>query len=192
MEKEYSQEEFNQILLEKGIDEFYIAMIEATSELNDQELDAIVEQVKKGNVNYSGGSLLERMLFKKIVGSKNEAIRSAMKQVLANQRTKQGVILTMVGSKVYNIASLDQESIDLTRKRIVAYDNMANYYTKESAHLRLTREGEIKGLDHVICLFDIEDEGPINAYWDSHRTQEEDTDLTQEFLKEAKNKTLHL
>ena len=127
MSKQYSQEELNQILLSKPLNEFYLAVIENRGDfLSDEEYEKITR--RDDNV-YTGASKEEiDSLFNYIQEDEKlkEYVPDFMKMVYSLAQVRYIAVLTIINDDVYDIAN--SEFVDLKRNKIVHYDNFVNYY----------------------------------------------------------------
>lgn len=183
----YSQEEFNQILLSKSLNEFYLAVIENRGELlTDDEYEKITKRSDKVYTEASKediDSLSEQLQSNEKL---KEFVPDLMKGVYSFARIRHLAILTIIGDKVYDIANV--EFVDLKRNKIVHYDNFANYYGEANARIRFFTPEEVPQLKEKTVLIDVDDESIVSAYEKAHVNQEESEDLTSSFLAEVKGK----
>jgi hypothetical protein len=186
MIKKYSQEELNQILLSKKLNEFYLAIIENRQELlTDEEYDEITKRDKT------------------IYGDNKEEVEDLLKKVQTDERLKNFApdlmrvmyslaqvrhlaILTMIDDDVYDIGSAKFE--DLKRNKIIRFDNLTTIYDESNARVRYFTPEEEPQLTQRTVLVDVDDESIIQAYENAHIHQEESEDLTSNFFTEVKGK----
>lgn len=190
MNKKYTQEELNQILLSKPLNEFYLAIIENRQELlTDEEYDEIT---KKEKIIYGDNKDEVEALFKKIETDKQTKDFSSnlMKLVYSLAQIRHMAILTTIGDDVYDIGSAKFE--DLKRNKIIHYDNLTNYYNETNARIKIFTPEEEPQLQQKTVLVDVDDESIIQAYENSHIYQEESEDLTNSFFDETRKKTYTL
>ena len=187
MNKKYTQEELNQILLSKPLNEFYLAIIENRQELlTDEEYDEIT---KKEKIIYGDNKDEVEALFKKIETDKQTKDFSSnlIKLVYSLAQIRHMAILTTIGDDVYDIGSAKFE--DLKRNKIIHYDNLTNYYNETNARIKIFTPEEEPQLQQKTVLVDVDDESIIQAYENSHIYQEESEDLTNSFFDETRKKT---
>ncbi|HIR48794.1 MAG TPA: hypothetical protein IAB35_02325 [Candidatus Faecimonas gallistercoris] len=190
MNKKYTQEELNQILLSKPLNEFYLAIIENRQELlTDEEYDEIT---KKEKIIYGDNKDEVEALFKKIETDKQTKDFSSnlIKLVYSLAQIRHMAILTTIGDDVYDIGSAKFE--DLKRNKIIHYDNLTNYYNETNARIKIFTPEEEPQLQQKTVLVDVDDESIIQAYENSHIYQEESEDLTNSFFDETRKKTYTL
>ena len=190
MNKKYTQEELNQILLSKPLNEFYLAIIENRQELlTDEEYDEIN---KKEKIIYGDNKDEVEALFKKIETDKQTKDFSSnlIKLVYSLAQIRHMAILTTIGDDVYDIGSAKFE--DLKRNKIIHYDNLTNYYNETNARIKIFTPEEEPQLQQKTVLVDVDDESIIQAYENSHIYQEESEDLTNSFFDETRKKTYTL
>ena len=186
MTKKYSQEELNQILLSKPLNEFYLAIIENRQELlTNEEYDGITKREK----TIHGDNKCEvEDLFKKIQTDKHlkDFYPDLMRVMYSLAQVRHMAILTIIGDDVYDIGSAKFE--DLKREKIIHYDNLANYYNETNARIRFFTPEEEPQLQQRTVLIDVDDESIVQAYEIAHIDQEESKDLTNSFFDEVKRK----
>lgn len=186
MNRKYSSEELDRILLSKKLNEFYLAIIENRQELLiDEEYDEITNRDKT------------------IYGDNKEEIEDLLKKVQTDERLKDFApdlmrvmfslaqvrhlaILTMIDDNVYDIGSAKFE--DLKRNKIVRFDNLTTLYNESNARVRYFTPEEEPQLTQRTVLVDVDDESIIQAYENEHINQEESEDLTSDFFTEVKGK----
>lgn len=182
----YSQEEINQILLSKNLNEFYLATMEHREELlTDEEY----ERISKKEIIISGDNKEEvKDLFKKIETDERlkEFAPEIMKFIYSLSQIRYFAILTMIGDEFYNIAEARFE--DLRRNKIIHYDNLTNYYNESNARIRFFTPEEEPILTGNTVLLDVDDESIVYEYERIHVKQEESEDLTSNFIREFKGK----
>lgn len=95
-------------------------------------------------------------------------------------------ILTMIDDNVYDIGSAKFE--DLTRNKIVHFDNLTTIYNETNARIRYFTPEEEPQISKKTVLLDVDDESIIQAYEKTYIHQEESEDLTSAFFNEFKEK----
>ena len=190
MNKKYSQEELNKILLSKPLNEFYLAIIENREELlTDEEYNEIT---KGDKIIYGDNKDEIENLFKKV--QTDERIKDfapdLMKVMYSLAQVRHMAILTMIGDDVYDIANAKFEN--LKRNKVIHYENLTNYYNETNARTKLFTKEEEPLLTQDTALLDVDDESIALAYENSHIRQEESKDLTNSFFTEVKGKAYTL
>lgn len=186
MNKKYSQEELNQILLSKSLNDFYFAIMENRKELlTDKEYD----EISKRNKIICGDNKEDvEDLFEKT--QRDEHLKDfsshLMRLIYSLAQVRHMAILTVIDDDVYDIANA--EFVDLRRNKIIHYDNLINYYNETNARIRLFTPEEEPQLTQKTALVDVDDELIAYSYENAHIHQEESKDLTNSFLDEVKGK----
>ena len=111
MNKEYSQEELDQILLSKKLNEFYLAIIENRQELlSDEEYEEIV---RKDKTIYGDNKEEVKDLINKV--QTDERLKNfapdLMRVILSLAQVRHLAILTMIDDDVYDIGSAKFENL---------------------------------------------------------------------------------
>ena len=186
MTKKYSQEELDQILLSKKLNEFYLTIIESRQELlTDEEYEEIV---RRGKTIYGDNKKEAEDLFKKV--ETDERLKSfapdLMRVMHSLVQVRHLAILTMVDDDVYDIGSAKFE--DLKRNKIIRFDNLTTLYDESNARVRYFTPEEEPQLTQRTVLVDVDDESIIQTYENAHIHQEESEDLTSDFFTEVKGK----
>ena len=186
MTKKYSQEELDQILLSKKLNEFYLAIIENRQELlTDEEYEEISRRDK---TIYGDNKDEVEDLFKKV--ETDERLKgfasNLMRVMFSLAQVRHLAILTMVDDVVYDIGSAKFE--DLKRNKIIRFDNLTTLYDESNARVRYFTPEEEPQLTQRTVLVDVDDESIIQAYENEHIYQEESEDLTSDFFTEVKGK----
>ena len=186
MTKKYSQEELDQILLSKKLNEFYLAIIEHRLELlTDEEY----EEISRIDKTFYGDNKDEAEdLFKKF--ETDERLKDfapvLMRIMYSLAQVRHLAVLTMIGDDVYNIGSAKFE--DLKRNKIIHFDNLTNFYDESNARVRYFTPEEEPQLTQRTVLLDIDDESIVQSYENAHIHQETSEDLTSDFFTEVKGK----
>lgn len=186
MTKKYSQEELDQILLSKKLNEFYLAIIENRLELlTDEEY----EEISRSDKTFYGDNKDEAEdLFKKF--ETDERLKDfapvLMRIMYSLAQVRHLAVLTMIGDDVYNIGSAKFE--DLKRNKIIHFDNLTNFYDESNARVRYFTPEEEPQLTQRTVLLDIDDESIVQSYENAHIHQETSEDLTSDFFTEVKGK----
>lgn len=186
MTKKYSQEELDQILLSKKLNEFYLAIIENRQELlTDEEYEEISRRDK---IIYGDNKDEAEDLFKKVETDERlkDFTPDLMRVIFSLAQVRHLAILTMVDDDVYDIGSAKFE--DLKRNKIIRFDNLTTLYDESNARVRYFTPEEEPQLTQRTVLVDVDDESIIQAYENEHIHQEESEDLTSDFFTEVKGK----
>ena len=186
MTKKYSQEELDQILLSKKLNEFYLAIIEHRLELlTDEEYEEISRRDK---TIYGDNKDEVEDLFKKVETDERlkDFAPDLMRVIFSLAQVRHLAILTMVDDDVYDIGSAKFE--DLKRNKIIRFDNLTTLYDESNARVRYFTPEEEPQLTQRTVLVDVDDESIIQAYENEHIHQEESEDLTSDFFTEVKGK----
>ena len=186
MTKKYSQEELDQILLSKKLNEFYLAIIENRQELlTDEEYEEISRRDK---TIYGDNKDEAEDLFKKVETDERlkDFAPDLMRVMFSLAQVRHLAILTMVDDDVYDIGSAKFE--DLKRNKIIRFDNLTTLYDESNARVRYFTPEEEPQLTQRTVLVDLDDESIIQAYENAHIHQEESEDLTNDFFTEVKGK----
>lgn len=184
MTQKYSQEEINQILLTKQLNEFYLVIIENRPDkiLTDEEYEEII----KGDIKYFGDNKesAEKLISKV---KKDERLGEGIadeviKLAYSLAQIRHMSIITMIDDEAYNIMGAKFE--DLKRNKIIHYENLTNYYDDTSARIKVFTPKDEPLLKEDTTLLDLDDDSLVFAYEENHIHQEESEDLTSEFFTE--------
>ena len=186
MTKKYSQEELDQILLSKKLNEFYLAIIENRLELLTDEEYEEISRIDK--TFYGDNKDKAEDLFKQF--ETDERLKDfapvLMRIMYSLAQVRHLAVLTMIGDDVYNIGSAKFE--DLKRNKIIHFDNLTNFYDESNARVRYFTPEEEPQLTQRTVLLDIDDESIVQSYENAHIHQETSEDLTSDFFAEVKGK----
>lgn len=183
----YSQEEFNQILLSKQLNEFYLAVIENRGELlTDEEYEKITRRDDNVYTGVSKGEIDSFVGKFQATGKSKGFMSNLMKLIYSFAQIRHIAILTTIDDEVYDIANA--EFVDLKRNKIVHYDNFANYYDETNARIRFFIPEEEPRLQQKTVLVAVDDESIIRIYEKTHINQGNSEDLTNIFFAEVKGK----
>lgn len=186
MNKKYSQEELDQILLSKKLNEFYLAIIENRQELlTDEEYEEIS---RRNKIIYGDNKDEAEDLFKKVETDERlkDFAPDLMRVIFSLAQVRHLAILTMIDADVYDIGSAKFEN--LKRNKIIRFDNLTTLYDESNARVRYFTPEEEPQLTQRTVLVDVDDESIIQAYENEHIHQEESEDLTSDFFTEVKGK----
>ena len=156
MTNNYTQDEINRILIQKNINDFYIAIIENRGEmLTDEEYNEIANKDKTffGDNKEEVENLINEI-------KTNEQLKNyvpdMMKLLFSVAQVRHLAILTMIGDDVYNIANAKFE--DLKRNKIIRFDNLTSLYNEKNARVKYFTPKEEPQLTQNTVLIDVEDE----------------------------------
>lgn len=186
MTKKYSQEELDQILLSKKLNEFYLAIIENRQELlTDEEYEEISRRDK---TIYGDNKDEVEDLFKKVETDERLKVFAPdlMRVMFSLAQVRHLAILTIIDDDVYDIGSAKFE--DLKRDKIIHFDNLTTLYDESNVRVRYFTPEEEPQLIQRTVLVDVDDESIIQAYENAYIHQEESEDLTSNFFTEVKGK----
>ncbi len=190
MDKNYLQEELNQILLSKKLNEFYLAIIENRQELlSDEEYEEIVRNDK--NI-YGDNKEQVKDLINKVQTDKHlkNIAPNLMRIIFSLAQVRYLAILTMIDDNVYDIANT--KFLDLRRKKIIHFDNFTSLYNESNARVRCYTPDEEPRLKQKTVLIDVDDVSIIQAYENAYISQEGSEDLTSDFFNEVNGKSYTL
>lgn len=190
MDKNYLQEELNQILLSKKLNEFYLAIIENRQELlSDEEYEEIVRNDK--NI-YGDNKEQVKDLINKVQTNKHlkNIAPNLMRIIFSLAQVRYLAILTMIDDNVYDIANT--KFLDLRRKKIIHFDNFTSLYNESNARVRCYTPDEEPRLKQKTVLIDVDDVSIIQAYENAYISQEGSEDLTSDFFNEVNGKSYTL
>ena len=184
MNKKYSQDEINNILISKKLNEFYLAIIENRGELlTDEEY----QEIKGREISYDNN---DKEKIDELVNTINSDDNlknytdELIKTLFSVSRIRNTAILTMIDDEIYDIANT--KFINLKRNKIINYDNLTNYYSDKNARVKIFTKEEVPGLNENTALIDVDNEKIIYAYEIMHINQNENDDLSNKFFKEIK------
>lgn len=185
-----TQEEINEILLSKNLDDFYLAIIEKKQgTLTNEEYNEITSKEKEyyGDTKEDVLNLINKIQNENILKKFKDDL---LKLMYSLGQIRYSAVLTMIDNKVYNIGVAKFENSD--RNKIIHYDKFTNYYNDSNARLKLFTPKEEKMIIQNSVLLDVDDESNIFAYEKEHIHQKEKEDLTNNFINEfnKKNKIL--
>ena len=186
MTKNYSQEELDQILLSKKLNEFYLAVIENRGELlTDEEYAEIMkhEMVLDGENKEDVKDLFNQI---KTDDNLKDYASELMKVMFSVGTVRHLAVLTPINDEFYDIAN--GKFVDLKRNKIVHFDNLTCLYNDNNARIKYFTPQEEPQIPYNMVLLDVDDESIIRSYEDKYIKQEESEDLTSLFIEEIKGK----
>ena len=183
MDKEYFQDEINEIVMSKDISEFYIAIIDS-KRMSDEELyDTLIskatseEEIEELKDLYNSAKVLKISLydlFCELMGQSNE---------------KSLAILTMIDDRIYNVPK--GGFLDTDKTQIIHYEPLNNYIDYNQFSFTVVDAGinpEITE-DTVLLAVTREQSEILKNYYEKNSKQEEEYDLTEDFIEEASQYT---
>lgn len=192
MNKNYSQEEINEILLSKPLDEFYFATLENKKcSLTDGELLKIAsssEMICCDELDeYQKQELCDKLL---MVRRKNKVAAQLVRMMLGKFVTFRKItLITMIDNNIYDINN--QQFLNLHREMIINYENVSNYFNESNATLRIVKPSELPKLKQDTVLLDYCSETDFFVeYKSKHINQLSNEDLTGNFIDECNRKKL--
>ena len=185
MKKDYSQQEINEILLSKSLDDFYLAIIQQREEssvgeystfspsLFDSESQKIFEQLSEAE------SLSDDHRVKDLILSFRELlVESAV--VRAQE------IIINVGDKIY--VPNEGSFLDLQRWKVIHYEPITNYYNHTNAHIEICMPWENPKFCGDCVVMHLDDLSPYNQYGEKMFWHASSDDVTEDFLRETSQK----
>ncbi len=182
----HTQEELNNILLAKKLNDFYLAIIENRDViLTDEEY---AEMLKREIVTYGKLPKGLDMLLNQV--KTNEELKQyepdLMRLIYSFSQIRYLAILTMIDDDVYNIANAKYEN--LKRNKIICFDNLTKFFNDSNARVKIFTPEDAPQLTQNLALLDVDDASIIQKYEDDHIKQKESEDLTTEFFSEILGK----
>lgn len=181
--QKYTQKEINEILLSKKLNQFYFAMLEKREvRLTDDEFSRFVSAEKS---DIETGKHISK-IFDRIINTK--AISKLIKESMGEINYRWATILTMLDDiTIYDV--LNRRIIDISREKIIHYDNLKNYFNETMVRVKLFDSKDSPELIEETAMIDINDDcfNTFHYYEFAHRNQKEDEDLSSQFIVEYKN-----
>ena len=109
-----------------------------------------------------------------------------LKQFPCLGTARRDALITMVDDDIYNMGS-PTEKIDLSKERIVRYDNVTKYYDPSTARFKLVTPSEEPRIKEATVLLETDDDVDEVNYF-QYATGEGFTDVTAEFIAEVKGR----
>ncbi len=187
---EYSQDEINQILLSKPLDEFYLAIVENRQGLITESEYSTIKNGDKIICGQNKDDILD--LFNRIQTSEflKDYSSDLIRAMYSLAQVRHMAILTIIGDEVYDICNARFEN--LKRNKIIHYDNLTNYYNETNARIKNFTPQEYSQLTQNTVLIDVDDEGIIKKYENDHIYQNKSDDLTTSFFTQVKGRSYAL
>ncbi len=185
----YTQEEIDNIVLSKNLNEFYFAIIEnRKEELTDKEYNRIK---KNYDIVPNEGKETADKIFDFFKGIGDSSLLDEVQKLLFSfSRIRHIAVLTIVGDEAYDIIANDFE--DLKRNKIVRYNKVTDLYNESNARVRYYEAGEEPGITKKCTLLDVDDPSLIDDYCDKYLNKDEENDLTYDFFYENLGKKFTL
>ena len=174
MEKKYTQDELNKILLSKELGDFYFAIIENCGvEIQNAELNSKLEGLMDGIINDG--------YVKDFFTTVSEIVDG-----IVNKRYLG--IVTVIDNDVFDIGT--QEFVDLDKSKIVHFDNLKTFFDDSTARLTCVTQEELPALNGDTVLLEVTDDSIIPLYEAIYVLQPEDDDVTEDLIKASKGRPL--
>ena len=190
MKKEYSQEEINEILLSKSLDEFYMAIVQKkdnpfeetypiySPSLLDEESKEMMNRVNEAEkqiANYEANGMLKDMV---------EGMLANLKDFMwATAKLKAEMIITMIEDQVYSLST--RSFLDLDSWEILHYEPVTNYYDDTNVRIKICTPEEDPNLCEDCVVLDGDDDSYYNQYGDEMLARRDLSDVTEDFLREV-------
>ena len=197
MKKEYSQEEINEILLSKSLDEFYMAIVQKKDNPSDKtypiyspslldeeskEMMNRVNEAEKQIANYEANGMLKDMV---------EGMLANLKDFMwATAKLKAEMIITMIEDQVYSLST--RSFLDLDSWEILHYEPVTNYYDDTNVRIKICTPEEDPNLCEDCVVLDGDDDSYYNQYGDEMLARRDLSDVTEDFLREVSQKKKQL
>lgn len=193
MKKEYSQEEINEILLSKSLDEFYMAIVQKKDNPSDEtypiyspslldkeskEMMNRVNEAEKLAADYDASGMLAGIL-------------STLKDFMwSTAKLKAEMIITMIGDQLYSLS--ERSFLDLNSWEILHYEPVTNYYDDTNVRIKICTPEEDPNLCEDCVVLDGDDDSYYNQYGDEMLARRDLSDVTADFLREVSQKKKQL
>lgn len=201
MKKEYSQEEINEILLSKSLDEFYMAIVQKKDNPSDEtypiyspslldeeskEMMNRVNEAEKLAADYDASGMLAGML-KDMV----EGMLANLKNFIWDKAKLKGkMLITMVGDQVYSVTG--RSFLNLDGWDILHYEPVTNYYDDTNACIKICTPEDDPRLHEDCVTLAVKDASYYNQYGDEMLARRDLSDVTADFLREVSQKKKQL
>lgn len=197
MKKEYSQEEINEILLSKSLDEFYMAIVQKkdnpsdetypiySPSLLDEESKEMMIQVYEAEeliADYEANGMLKDMV---------EVLLANLENFIWNKAKLKGkMLITMVGDQVYSVTG--RSFLNLDGWEILHYEPVINYYDDTNACIKICTSEDDPRLHEDCAILAVKDASYYNQYGDEMLARRDLSDVTEDFLREVSQKKKQL
>lgn len=201
MKKEYSQEEINEILLSKSLDEFYMAIVQKKDNPSDEtypiyspslldeeskEMMNRVNEAEKQIADYEANGMLEGMLKDMVEGM----LANLKNFIWDKAKLKAEMIITMIGDQLYSLS--ERSFLDLNSWEILHYEPVTNYYDDTNVRIKICTPEEDPNLCEDCVVLDGDDDSYYNQYGDEMLARRDLSDVTADFLREVSQKKKQL
>lgn len=201
MKKEYSQEEINEILLSKSLDELYMAIVQKKDNPSDEtypiyspslldeeskEMMNRVNEAEKQIADYEANGMLEGMLKDMVEGM----LANLKNFIWDKAKLKDKMLITMVGDQVYSVTG--RSFLDLDSWEILHYEPVTNYYDDTNACIKICTSEDDPRLHEDCATLAVKDASYYNQYGDEMLARRDLSDVTEDFLREVSQKKKQL
>jgi hypothetical protein len=183
MDNEYFQDEINEIVMSKDISEFYIAIIDR-KKMSDEELYDILsrnatseEEIEELKNLYNSAKILKMSLYDYLF------------ELIGQIDEKSLAILTMIDDRIYNVPK--GRFLDTDKNKIIHYEPLSNYLDSDQFSFTVVDAGIIPEITEDTALLAVTREQAeiLKNYYEKNSKQEEEYDLTEDFIEEASQYT---
>ena len=194
MNNEYTQDEINEIILEKPLDDFYFAIIEVRPEITDETLEFILkgENIRIDDENdralekYKKDLMGIRLMYRNGLITKDKLKKMFSKMYIE----KYFGIITMIDGKLYN--TFESSFLNLDNITVLNYQNVTNYYNNSDAEVVLVSKEELgEEFENDIATLWFRNAKYCYAYQNYYLPLKYDCDLTSELISEMKSKKVN-
>lgn len=185
-----SQQEINDILMEKTVSDLYMVVAEKRdSSFSPSELFSILARMKvEGKLDDlldRAYELIER--YEETNGielnddDRQNLLMISLQYILGNANVRHTSILTEVDNRIFDLS--ENDFFDIGKEKIVAYENMSTVYDEDSVRMLLIPDPlSDTGMSPMVELdnYDI-----LKSFLQLNSEIEEDTDETYSFISEV-------
>ena len=193
MKKEYSQEEINEILLSKSLDELYMAIVQKKDNPSDETYPiyspSLLDEESKEMMNRVNEA--EKQIADYEANGMLEGILSTLKDFMwSTAKLKAEMIITMIGDQLYSLS--ERSFLDLNSWEILHYEPVTNYYDDTNVRIKICTPEEDPNLCEDCVVLDGDDDSYYNQYGDEMLARRDLSDVTEDFLREVSQKKKQL
>lgn len=193
MKKEYSQEEINEILLSKSLDEFYMAIVQKKDNPSDETYPiyspSLLDEESKEMMNRVNEA--EKLAADYDASGMLAGILSTLKDFMwSTAKLKAEMIITMIGDQLYSLS--ERSFLDLNSWEILHYEPVTNYYDDTNVRIKICTPEEDPNLCEDCVVLDGDDASYYNQYGDEMLARRDLSDVTADFLREVSQKKKQL
>lgn len=193
MKKEYSQEEINEILLSKSLDEFYMAIVQKKDNPSDETYPiyspSLLDEESKEMMNRVNEA--EKLAADYDASGMLAGILSNLKDFMwSTAKLKAEMIITMIGDQLYSLS--ERSFLDLNSWEILHYEPVTNYYDDTNVRIKICTPEEDPNLCEDCVVLDGDDDSYYNQYGDEMLARRDLSDVTEDFLREVSQKKKQL